>query len=320
MEDNVKEAKPATKGRRIKIKRKPPVEAASDAVGTPSEEKSPARKVEEKGKDDAKKVSQSEAPSSEDGGKVVDARMVITLRRNSKRDEETRPRKVSLEEPPDADQKQEDKSVLAIKGKAIKVTAMRSSQHENVDFVDDDVLDLSHPSGLSDPASEQEQVVAKKAAKKKKKKKKRKHKNRRESIEEQESDREMRRESDEMSPEPKRKFVLKNDFYSEDDDFEEEKEQPRSGRRSKRSSTTKRPHDSSRDQSDRRERKRYRRERSESVSDHKDKRSRSRRHDGRIKPERRRKHRRRHRRDDYDTDSSSYDEEPNFRRSRRSVS
>nr|CAB3265457.1 E3 ubiquitin-protein ligase RBBP6 [Phallusia mammillata] len=336
--------KPATKGRRIKIKRKPPVENVADETKTASDDKSPARKVKEKSDTEAKKPPQNDVPTTENhdaaskSDKVVDARMVITLRRNSKREEDTRPRRVSLEGPPGdgikessvhEDPSSKDKSVIALKGKSIKVTAMRSSRRESEDFVNDDVLDLSHPSGLSDLASESEQVKQKAA--KKKKKKKKKHKSRHGTTDEPAdtaSDRRPTKESDDLTPEPQRKFVIKNEFYSDNEEYEPKKS--RSGRKlerkeSKRSSTGKRHHDSSRDHSQRRERKRHRRERSESESEYESEQERERtkresRREGRHKHDKRHKRRHRRRREDYESFGSSYDDEVDHKRSRRSVS
>ncbi|XP_076818178.1 uncharacterized protein LOC143463545 [Clavelina lepadiformis] len=163
------EEKP-TKGRRIRIKRKPPP-------------------VNETVKSESAQLEVKNAPkmkAAEDN--ITDARMVITLRRNSKHDEDSTAsagRRVSLGnadeanfvpdysgDEPTAPLRSPEKTVVAVKGKQVKVTAMRSSSQDSEGRSKEDVL-----SDLSEDHSSEK--AAKKQSKKKKKKKK-KHKLRQE--------------------------------------------------------------------------------------------------------------------------------------------
>jgi len=201
-----KEVKAATKGRRIRIKRKVLGETASQATDAgeattrkkpvqddptavdkvSSKEQRPARVAEDQAprkapSDDTATSENRDAPAS---GKVVDARVVITFRRNSKLEQEAKARKVSITDgediKPEKSHRQEgttmDKSVVSVKGKPVKVAGMRSSRQESSEFVHDDVLDLSHPSDLSGMESVGEMVDQKKAMKKRKRKKEKKEK------------------------------------------------------------------------------------------------------------------------------------------------
>ena len=155
-----------TKGRRIRIKRKSPVGAS--VKETPNAEP-PA--------DLPKSVVQSAIKKIDPPGNEVisDARMVITLRRNSKHVEE-QGRRVSLGtdeahfEPDYSDEILSERSGNVEKGKRHRtVGVMRSSSQDSM-YRDEnpDALALSDYSGFSNDESEKKQA-------KKKKKKKKKH-------------------------------------------------------------------------------------------------------------------------------------------------